>query len=354
MGNRKPGIMRGHSGPSFLFIGPSKAGSSWFYEILREHPQVFVPSNKATFFFSDYYTQGIDWYEKFFSGACHERAIGEVCHDYLASPEALRRIRKYRPDLRLVCCLRNPYSRALSSWRFFGRNGMDQPTLAAQGEHNPSVFDHGNYATHLALVNSLFPRHQLLIFFFEEMVTAPESIVRRLYEFIGVDASFVPPSLYERINVNAKPRSRPLARMVQYVHEQSWKRSRNLSNFIGRLKRIRLLRRLVRYALYKEPQSSTDWREHLWQFPEHVVSRYEREISALEKMLGRDLTEWHALPVERAAQRQTHSSGFHEAAIVVNGSAAATRMELLDYESGGEVSEISPLPISNGYKRMEK
>jgi hypothetical protein len=345
--HRKPDNIRGHLGPSFLFIGPSKAGSSWFFEILREHPQVFVPSNKATFFFSDYYTQGIDWYEKFFSAAFHDRAVGEVCHDYLASPEAQRRIRKYRPDMRLVCCLRNPYSRALSSWRFFGRNGMDQPTLAAQGELTPSVFDQGNYATQLELVNSLFPRHQLLVFFFEEMVSAPDSVARRLYEFIGVDATFVPPSLHKRINVNAKPRSRPLARSVQYIHEQSWKRSRNLSNFIGRLKRIRLLRRFVRYALYKEPQGSTDWRQYLWQFPEHVVSRYEREISALEKMLGRDLTEWHALPVERANQRPTHSSGFHKGAIGVNGSAAATRIELLDYESDGEVSEIPPLPVSN-------
>jgi Sulfotransferase domain len=352
--HRKPDNIRGHPGPSFLFIGPSKAGSSWFFEILREHPQVFVPSNKATFFFTDYYTQGIDWYEKFFSGTSHGRTMGEVCHDYLASPEALRRIRKYRPGMRLVCCLRNPYSRALSSWRFFGRNGMDQPTLAAQGEHTPSVFDQGNYATQLALVNSLFPRHQLLIFFFEELVSAPESVVRRLYEFIGVDATFVPASLYKRVNVNAKPRSRPLARLVQYIHEQSWKRSRNLSNFIGRLKRIRLLRRLVRYTLYKEPQSSTDWSEYLWQFPEHVVSRYESEISALEKMLGRDLAEWHALPVDRANRRPMNSSGFKKPAIVVNGSAAAARIELPDYDRSGEVSEIRARPKSNGYKPMEK
>jgi len=312
MVHRKSANAKGCLSPSFLFIGPSKAGSSWFYEILREHPQVFVPSNKATFFFSDYYAQGIDWYEKFFSGALSQQALCEVCHDYLASPEALRRIRKYRPDMRLVCCLRNPYSRALSSWRFYARNGMDQPTLAAQGEQYPSVFNQGNYATQLELVSSLFPRNQLLVFFFEEMASEPESIVRRLYEFIGVDASFVPPSLHKRVNVNAKPRSRPLARLVQFIHQQSWKRSHSLSNFIGQLKRIRPLRRLVRYTLYKEPQSSVDWREHLWQFPEHVVSRYEHEISSLERMLGRDLSDWHVLPAERANRRPTKSLDAQE------------------------------------------
>ena len=59
-------VERTRPGPAFIFIGPSKAGSSWFFEILHEHPQVFVPLNKATFFFSEYYAQGIAWYERFF------------------------------------------------------------------------------------------------------------------------------------------------------------------------------------------------------------------------------------------------------------------------------------------------
>lgn len=283
--------------PSFLFIGSSKSGSSWFFEILREHPQVFVPSNKATFFFSDYYARGFAWYEAFFVKAHPESVTGEVCHDYLASPEALRRIRDYQPDMRLVCCLRNPYARALSAWRFFGRNGMDRPTLAAQDESDPSVFNHGFYATQLSVLYSIFPKEQVLIFFFEELSAAPETIAHRLFEFIGVNPDFLPPSLYKRVNVNAKPRSRVVARLVQYVHNQSWKHSHYLSNLIGRIKQIRPLRRFVRATLYKETVSSSDWHEHLRDFPDDIVSRYELEISTLEHMLGKDLKEWHARPI---------------------------------------------------------
>ena len=221
---------RTRAGPAFIFIGPSKAGSSWFFEILREHPQVFVPLNKATFFFTNYYAQGISWYESFFSKAGPGRVKGEVCHDYLASPDALSRIVQYRPDMRVICCLRNPYERALSSWRFFGRNGMDQPTLAGQAERNPAVFEEGYYATHLTCLRAIFPQDQILIFLFEELARTPESVSRRLYEFLGVDWKFIPPSLHKRVNVNARPRSRLLARLAQYVHEQSWKRSRAVSN----------------------------------------------------------------------------------------------------------------------------
>jgi hypothetical protein len=295
-------------GPAFIFIGPSKAGSSWFFEILREHPQVFVPLNKATFFFSAYYAQGTAWYEKFFSKAGPGRVKGEVCHDYLSSREALGRIARYRPDMRVICCLRNPYERALSSWRFFRRNGMDQPTLAAQGERYPAVFEEGNYATHVSHVRAIFPKNQILIFFFEELACTPESVSRRLYKFIGVDGNFIPPSLHKRINVNARPRSRLLARFVQYVHEQSWQRSRDVSNLIGQLKRIKPLRRVIRTALYTDPVHSTDWRDHLCEFPEQVVSRYEREICELEKMLGRDLADWRAPPDARAHLPAVHAS----------------------------------------------
>ena len=285
------------SKPSFLFVGASKSGSSWFFQILREHPQVFVPANKATFFFSDYYAKGIAWYEEFFAKASRGSAVGEVCHDYLVNPEALHRIRAYQPDMRLVCCLRNPYARALSSWRFFRRNGMDRPTLAAQGEHDPSVFDQGYYATQLSILYSIFPKDQVIIFFFEELAAAPQAVAQRLYEFIGVKSDFLPPSLYKRINVNAKPRSRIVARLVQYIHTQSWKRSHYLSNLIGQIKQIGPLRHFVRATLYKETESSSDWREHIREFPVDIVSRYESEIGRLENMLEKDLRDWHAPPL---------------------------------------------------------
>lgn len=279
--------------PSFVFVGPSKAGSSWFFEILREHPEVFIPPNRATFFFCHHYEKGTPWYEGFFSSA-GQRIVGEVCHDYLASPEALTRIQKYRPDMRLICCLRNPYERALSAWRFSGRNGMDQPTLVDQVAIDPGVFEQGNYATQLRYLGSMFPQNQILVFLFEELTADPASVARRLYNFIGVDTQFTPPSLFRRINVNADARWRQLARMVQYVHGLSWKGPRILSNLVGHTKRFRALRQLVRIALYKEHQHSQDWRQHLSEFPSPIISRYEREIEALERMLAKDLANWHA------------------------------------------------------------
>ena len=280
--------------PSFIFIGPAKVGSSWFLEILSDHPGVFMPPNKGTAFFTRFYYRGIAWFEEFFRKAGPGQITGEICEEYLSSPEAIRRIRDYRPDMRLICCVRNPYERAISAWRFYGRNGCQEPTLVAQAEINPQVFFYGYYATQLQAVQSLFPDDQLLIYMFEELASDPRGVARRLYEFIGVDPNFVPRSLHERVNVNGRPRWRLLAKIVHKIHERSWGPSRIVSNVVGSLKRVRPLRRTVRAILYDESERAGDWRSLFPEFPDHIVTRYEHEISILEQMLGRDLSAWRA------------------------------------------------------------
>lgn len=285
-------------GPSFVFAGTARAGSNWAFEVLREHPGVFMPPNKGTFFFTQLYDMGFEWYEAFFPSEPRQRVAGEVCEDYLSSTEALVRISHYRPDMRLICCLRNPYERALSHWRFFGRNGLNQPTLAEQGEYRPDLFHLGYYATQLQTVRALFPEEQVLIYLHDDLVASPGKIVRRLYEFVGADPDFIPRSLSRRFNAGASPRSKALARAVHRLHMHSWGRSRLGSNAMGTLKRFRLLRRIVTATLYR-PTPVSDWADWIPQFPADVVSRYEQEITALEKMLGRDLASWRASAVVR-------------------------------------------------------
>jgi len=262
-------------------------------EILWEHRGVFVPPNKGTYFFTKHYGMGLPWYEGFFSGSA-SRITGEVCEGYLASPEALARIREYRPDMRIICCLRNPYERAISSWRFFARNGEDQPTLVAQAERNPDVFEFGYYATQLQVVLSLFPRDQILVILFEELTTAPEKVAQRVYEFIGADPQFVPQCLRQRVNPSGRPRSRRLAHIVHVLHMRAWGSSRLTAKVVGSVKRIGLIRRAIRKLLYDERPHSGKWPDLMAEFPQEVIKRYEQEISSLEQMLQRNLSSWRA------------------------------------------------------------
>lgn len=304
-GSSEPDAARG---PSFIFVGTGRSGSTWFFEVLREHPDIFVPPNKGTFFFTRMYDFGTEWYEGFFPRERHGKMVGEVCEDYLCRPEALARIKAYNPNVRLVCCLRNPYERAFSAWRFFGRNGAELTTMAKQAVARPELFYMGHYATQLQVVRNLFPEEQVQIFLYDELRSDPQGVVRRLYKFTGVNPEFVPPSLHLTINANGMPRSKWLARLVHDVHMHSWGRSRAVSNIIGAIKHVRFIRWFVQGVLYKRQRPIDDWANHLAEFPHEVVSRYEQEISGLEKMLGRDLEHWH-LPSMRTPKADAQKLG---------------------------------------------
>ena len=91
--------------PNFLFIGPDKSGSTWLYEILRQHPECYVPPIKDIYYFDKHYERGLNWYLSFFKHAeLTHKAIGELSHDYLFSKTATDRIANDFPNIKMIFC----------------------------------------------------------------------------------------------------------------------------------------------------------------------------------------------------------------------------------------------------------
>ena len=56
-----------HILPNFFSIGAKRSGTTWLYEILKNHPEVYLsPYRKETHFFTSQYEKGLNWYKKFF------------------------------------------------------------------------------------------------------------------------------------------------------------------------------------------------------------------------------------------------------------------------------------------------
>ena len=100
--------------PSFLYIGTSKAGSTWLFNALSVHPEVYLASNKGLYYFDQHFDNGEEWYLDQFAAADSRPARGEISHSYLSSPEAPSRIAALNSQVRLLVCLREPVDRALS------------------------------------------------------------------------------------------------------------------------------------------------------------------------------------------------------------------------------------------------
>lgn len=173
--------------PNFLYIGPDKAGSSWLHEALILHPEVYLSPAKDLYFFDRYYSRGHDWYAAQFKGAGPEhKVVGEICQDYLASPEATQRIAETLPDCRLMVTVRDPVDRAFSSWLYARRFGIMPDSFADALRQIPELLGHGRYGEQLRRYRELFPSERIHVAVFDDLGEDPQTFLDQVTGFLGI------------------------------------------------------------------------------------------------------------------------------------------------------------------------
>ncbi len=106
--------------PNFFILGGPKCATTSLSIWLREHPNIFVPSNKEPDFFNtddeSLKHGGIATFEEYgslFRDARPEhQAIGEASVFYLSSSIAVHNILRYQPEARFIVMVRNPVEAA--------------------------------------------------------------------------------------------------------------------------------------------------------------------------------------------------------------------------------------------------
>jgi len=275
----------------FLCLGVQKAGTTWLHKVLEEHPQVFVArgeEDKDTRFFSHFYDYGYEWYERHFEPGRSAARRGEVSTSYFYSKDAPERVHRYRPDMRLLLCLRNPLDRLISNHRHEIRIGhvTGENRLLENGlANNPSYVEQSLYATQLAHWLEVFPLSSFHVLIFEEVFAAPEAAIRGVYEFLGVDPAFRPPSLHEKVNEGRIPRSRLADRAFRLAARGL--RRIGLGSLVDSVKR----------AGAKDLNRASETRSGSYMTLDPKTRRELQELFAqetrrLEEMLGRDLSVW--------------------------------------------------------------
>ena len=118
---------------------------------------------------------------------------GEFCPSYLYLDEAAERIKAYRPDIKLLLCLRPPVE-MIYSWYWYGRNAVlaKLPETFEEMMQDPFLRDVGCFARHLRRYLDRFPAENFLVVQFDAIRRAPNEVRKAVYEFLGVDHGFQP------------------------------------------------------------------------------------------------------------------------------------------------------------------
>lgn len=231
--------------PTFLYIGTAKAGSSWIFEALREHPDVFVPAAKDLKYFDVHYeTRSFASYLNYFQKGTGHKAVGELSHDYFTSAVYAERIQHRLPEVKLICCLREPGALAISSYKYI-RMLLKEADMGfaafVQGYLNERRYI--RYLENLRFFYERFPNDRILVMFFDDLQNRPEVFLEQVYSFVGVEKGFRPSILNRPVNAAATPRFAIGSTQLGYSAAQ-WMRRHRLENLVGRLKanpRVRAL-----------------------------------------------------------------------------------------------------------------
>jgi len=205
-------------GPDFLGIGAQKAGTSWIYACLREHPQIFFPMKEVHFFSRDRnWRKGYDWYESLFAKYPKNAVAGEYSTSYLYHEKTPERIAARYPGVKLIVSLRNPIDRAFSNYINdikAGEISRNTSFRKALDEH-PEYIEQGMYSKQIRRYLDSFSCERLLVLKYDDCHDDPQGFIQRIFSFLEVDRSYNPGMLERRINTGQVPNSFLLNRMIR-------------------------------------------------------------------------------------------------------------------------------------------
>jgi hypothetical protein len=301
--------------PGFFIVGHPKCGTTALYEMLRSHPQIFMPDFKEPWFFGSELhertpprPQGtpstLEEYVVLFEGAEPGQLVGEASPHYLWSRTAAEQIAQVRPDARIVAILREPASFLHSLHLQFVevyyeteadfRKAIELEPDRREGRHVPRYSywpqmllysEHVRYVEQLRRFHAVFAPEQVLVLIYDDFRNENEETVRKVRRFLGVDDSA--PVQVQEANPTVQARSQLLNEVVHAVGVGRGPVSHGLKEAIKKLTpagpRRRALYAVQRNLVFGKPKPPDE------QLMGELRRRYKDEVIALGEYLDRDL-----------------------------------------------------------------
>jgi hypothetical protein len=193
--------MKNNNRPNFLIAGVQKSGSTYLDSLLREHKDIFLAqrtTNHSFFDDDEIYKNGTDWYLKLFSEANANSLLGHTSIDCSFNQNAIQRILKLNPEMKLIFILRHPISRAYS--HYWHQIKMSREHLAfgkaiknekaSRNNYNKKKFSYIGRSKYKNQFDNLFKfisEDKVLIIPFESFIKDELTFLNKIFDFLSVD-----------------------------------------------------------------------------------------------------------------------------------------------------------------------
>jgi hypothetical protein len=229
-----------------------------------------------------------------FSEATDQIAVGEASNSYLYSPSAAHRIKTHIPDAKLIAVLRHPAERAYS--RFLqlvslGREpigdfaeALKQEQIRIENHWWPDFhyLHMGLYHAQLIRYFAVFPREQLRIYLYEDMLTNPHSMLQDIFRFLEVKTDFVP-TMDIRYSASGLPKRKELHWILKKLRGARPVAEKFLSQ--RQFNYVQQVAAKIHVQNLRKPKLTPELRE--W-----MIQHYREDTLRLQEMIQRDLSAW--------------------------------------------------------------
>jgi Sulfotransferase domain len=185
-------------------IGAQKCGTTSLHYYLDQHPEIAMSRAKELNFFvaRGSWSKGVDWYAAQFDPAAPVRGESSPAYtNYPIHDGVPARMHSVVPDAKLVFVVRDPLERIVSTYLHdYSAGKQDRPieqALADEISTHPYVV-RSKYFFQLEQYLPYFPPEAILVLAQEDLLHDRAETMRRVFEFLGVDASFYHPK-FERL-----------------------------------------------------------------------------------------------------------------------------------------------------------
>jgi hypothetical protein len=310
------GSRLGGRAPDFFIVGHAKSGTTALYEMLRSHPQIYMPDAKEPWFLaSDMRArfrprragaapETFEDYLSLFAAARPQQRVGEASSSYLWSHTAAGRIAELCPGARIIAILREPASflrslhlqllqthvevkrdlRAALALEPARRRGRRIPRRS----HRPQLLrysDHVRYVEQLRRYHAVFPPEQILVLIYDDFRDDNVGTVRKVLRFLEVDDT--PPVQAVEVNPTVLIRSHQLDDVVHSISVGRGPITGIVKSAVKAVTPERLrqqaLRATIRRIVHTQPGPVDD------QLMLELRRRFKGEVVALSEYLDRDL-----------------------------------------------------------------
>lgn len=288
--------------PNFICVGAQKAGTTTLHDILKQHPDIYLPELKEAHFFDQKkrYVKGIKWWlNTFFSKYNNEKIMGVMTPEYLYYEEVPDRVLKdLGSNVKIIIILRNPVERSYSHYLMSVRRGFESMSFMnaienesmriLQGEferNNFSYIARGLYSQQVTRYTNRFSKNNILFLSFENsIVNNIDSTITHIENFLDIDKI--------KLNTTLKSNSASEPRL-KFINTLLYKKSIIKKIFRPFFNSLSLKVKIAQFidSLNQKPTSS---KKLSLEDKKDIMDKYFKEdIVKLEGLLGQDLSYWY-------------------------------------------------------------